>query len=235
MKCLLITDGLMLKSNRHPGQWYTKNTFVEFTKALAVHFSSLTLFVPVKTIKTDQIPEGYFKITANERFKIAAAGDFASVAQFYLKAPAQLFKSRKRLFRLLEDHDVALLRLPSMNALYLWKTIIKSKTLFLTYVVGDQEAIVSDAGKYKGMLKTVGQYLARHHSQKIRLLTEKSAASVFLGSRLQKKYGQNCSNPFKMFTSLVKKQDIHPKAFNHWPPRQPKLLFAGRLEHEKGL
>lgn len=233
MKCLLITDGLMYRSGRN--RWYTKNTFVEFARALAAHFSRLTLFVPVRTVGPGRQPDGLFEIRTSQRFRIHGAGSFAGVAGFYLEAPLRLTRIRACLERLLDGHDVVLMRLPSMNAFFLSRAVLKRGMPFCTYVVGDQEVIVTRGGKYTGLLKLLVGRVAQFHSRKIRRLNALSSASVFLGRSLFQKYGQDSRLAVNMFTSLVRTRDIRLRRLAPWPPAVPTLLFAGRLEHEKGV
>ncbi|MBU1172946.1 MAG: glycosyltransferase family 4 protein [Proteobacteria bacterium] len=235
MKCLLVSDGVLFKSKDQKNKWYTKNTFVEFVKQISTHFSVLTLFAPVKNKRRNLCTKGYFEVNSGASFTISPGGSFSGVTEFYCKAPFIYWKNSKKIRQLIHEHDVVVLRLPSMNAFFFCKDIIKSQKPYVNYIVGDQEAIITYAGKYKGFIKPFAKTLALIHNKRTQCLVTNSSASLFLGDDLFKKFGSNCSNPYQIFTSLVRKHDIIQKKISKWPPLTVKLLFAGRLEHEKGV
>lgn len=230
----MITDGLMLEGKAGKA-YYTKNTFIQFTEELARHFEKLTLFVPVRKDAHRQNVKGYFETRPNSQLRFENGGDFANVIQYYARMPRILPVNRRRIRQLTATHDCIICRLPSLNAFYLQNVIFRSNKSCCIYLVGDQEGIIEQGDKYKGPSKLLGMALAKYHTHLTRKLVMRADTSVFLGKRLYEKYGSQCKKAEFMFTSLVRKSDIIRRDVGNWPPDPLKVVFAGRIEHEKGL
>jgi glycosyltransferase involved in cell wall biosynthesis len=238
MKCLFLSDGLLYPLSRADHSVFiTKNTFFQFVDELANHFNRLTLFAPVAALPFElERSTGLFELRPSGTLQIAPAGDFASVNDYYRRFIKIWLSNRSALQRLVSEHDVMILRLPSMNAVWLQSLIIRCGIPYATYVVGNQAAIVREGGKYKGLKQLAAEGVACLHKRLSDRLVSNAKVSFFLGAELSDQFSPDATSKEQFLTSLVRDSDIVPRKPRATGECDKKtLLFVGRMAHEKGL
>lgn len=235
MKCLVLSDGALYRTGPGAEVYRTRNTFFRFLEELAGFFDSVTLLAPVAVARDRKALDGCQELRATKKLRILSAGNYDSVASFYLGLWRRAQKNRRLLASLLKNHHVALLRLPCTNTFVFAGAIERSGIPAVSFLVGDQEAIVRSGGKYGGRSGVAARALAVWHTARMKRLIRHSERTVFLGRELKEKLGTGAPGEEVLFTSLVTEADILRRrqgAGFHDPVR---LVSASRLTHEKGL
>jgi len=234
MKLCIISDGAAFQVG--PGVYHTHDTFLLYVSQLSKHFSKVFCFMPIY-LHSNSNTKAPFVWRTSDNTVAVEAHPYSTIQEYYRNLPMILMKNALPLSRCIKESDVVLLRIPAMNPYlaYLFSRIYRKG--LVCYIIGSQKEVVLGGSKYKGIIRVLALGVAKLHELSTRHILRRSNLNIFLGKNLAKTYGQsmgqNQKNHFS-FTSLIAPEDIVVKEGSH-PGQRVKLLYVGRLGHEKGL
>ncbi len=239
MKLLILSDGLTFKEN---GAYFAEDAFLHFVDHLRPWFAEIIACVPVEHRPASNEQRNSKQATFEHcrpvlhgaNVRVAETTPYYSVARFYRRALPLAWKNTPVLRRAIDQADAVLLRLPAMNSFLLSNMARRRGKPVFTYFVGDERAIASGAGKYKGLSLCAARSVAAMHEWAYRRMVRSSDESFFLSSDLQRRFAGESEHAHFAFTSLVSADDVQMRSRVAWNA-PPRLLSVGRLSAEKGL
>ncbi len=233
MKLLILSDSLLYKKN---GSYFSKDTFLKFLKYFKRYFGYITICAPVShdILKTESLYR--ISLFDNGTIDIRETFPYITVIKFYKKLHMILFYNLPLFIKKIKTADIVFLRVPAMNAfLVAFLAWIYKKSVFC-YFVGDERSVILNGGKHKCLRLRIALIISKFHSFLYKKIIRFSKASFFLSTELKNKYEKYNTNSFFIFTSLIDRSDIYirkKKLYKHH--NTIKLLYVGRLSHEKGI
>ncbi len=235
MKLSIIRNSLVYKVNGH---YYSSDTFLHFVKFWAPYFKSILLIVGMKELDDP---------SELDRFNLKKPLDLPDNMILYEMKhfQATVIGYYKNLFSLIKDNlveyreifaksDVLLLMVPSIVSMVSYFVLRSTGVPIISYVIGDQVEIIKHGSKYKGLMNLFALAVSRAHEFVHKRIINNSRAVFYVGSDLEKKYPFSGEFAYKTFSSVILEEDIVSRSsfLDKGPVR---LLYLGRIAHEKGL
>jgi glycosyltransferase involved in cell wall biosynthesis len=210
---------------------YSKPLFLFFAREIGRFFSRTFFIVPER--EQEYPPDtGEFFLYDNQ--EIVPLKPYQSVIEYYKKMPFFLVANTLAMFSAIRKSDVVMLRLPSMNCVIAFALSLIWRRPMVTYYVGDQLKIVREGTKYSGRVKKHLAVFAATINRVIETeIIKRSRVAFFLGSDLKRTFDGVNKRSYVTFTSLVRKEDIVIRRVCE--NKVIRIVYAGRLAHEKGL
>jgi len=232
--------GLLRDSNilEYGTKFYTCCSFLPFIKYLACHFESLTLFCNYRKVNTySEITEidNIYQIELPENINIISIYPVYSVIGFY-KNLISILKMDLSVFRnSFHKLNAVIITIPSGGSSFIaYPVLRKYKTKYFTHIIGNQDEIVKKGDKYKGIIKLAARLVSAVHNVGFRQIIKNSSAAFCLSTKLGEKYKIKKNKLYNIMTNLMQERDIRERKLVPLP-NKIKLLYVGRVSHEKGL
>ena len=203
---------------------YADDSHILFIKHTAeVYFDNFIL--GSRCVQSEK--KGHYFFTLNPQ-KVLKFPFYASVSQFFTK-PSLLFQAKKILKEEIPNNDVFWLTWPHPISFLVLAMIGRKKPVVL-FVRQNLEALIEV--RYQGINRFVGKlftkflytYARKFHS---------NALVVSIGDEMYHYFKPTFKHNFLISDSVVsQKQQLPPRTMVN---KNPRLLFVGRLEPEKGL
>ncbi len=236
MNLCLLSDGPIRKRNN--SYYYAADTALKFfMENVASYFDHVSLCVPViKDQDGSHLEAGLISFDP-QRIRIVETYPCKSVAEYYLKLPFILKRNVGLFYKEMQNTDVIFLRLPAMNAflIYFLNSLRKKKINLICYFEGNEKEIIVRSHRYRGLLNKISIWIASLHSIVYQRIVRAAKVAFFLSSAMKNEYACGKNNAFFIFTSLLDDADIHRRPSGPCSDNKIKLLYVGRLSHEKGI
>ncbi len=148
-------------------------------------------------------------------------------------------KHKQRMVSLLKQYSAnwnspIYIRWPTPLAYTVYKLGKKRNLPILLHIVGDSKAIISESGKYKGILKLLAiTYINIVEKQVKRMINE--IPTLVNGSGLRRLYAGNAKAKVKEIRSATLTADEITKEYKELNKDDVRLLYVGVLKPEKGI
>lgn len=148
-------------------------------------------------------------------------------------------KHKQRMVSLLKQYSanwnsLLYIRWPTPLAYTVYKLGKKRNLPILLHIVGDSKAIISESGKYKGILKLLAiTYINIVEKQVKRMINE--IPTLVNGSGLRRLYAGNAKAKVKEIRSATLTADEVTKEYKELNKDDVRLLYVGVLKPEKGV
>ncbi len=229
MNLLVVSEAMVCKLS---GEYYSDDSFLYFVSHFEKYFKSILLCIPVFGDNlSGKSLEGPLPL---DLFKVVETYPYKNVLTFYKKMPIVFLKNFFKFFHAVQEADVVFLRIPAMNAFFVFILAKICKKSVVCYVVGDEVGVVKEGKKYRGLSRFAALAIAHLHSFLYKQIIRFSQVSFFLNRKIQSNLTKRKSNSYFIFTNLIRKDEVCTKKSlsMHRPIR---LLYVGRLSHEKGI
>ena len=231
LKCLVLSDG-MLFEDKDANRYYSFDTFPKFVSIFASFFERTTFCVPLSGKHVKDIFSLYGKDLVD--LDIIGTHPYFTKLDFYKKLPVILVKNGIVFNKILKEVDVVFMRLPCQNSFLMTLLARLRKKPLVAYFMGDEEEIVRQGHKYRGIGESIAIAFSKFHKILYRLITKRTVVSFFLSEDLRRKYGHLRENEYLIFSSLIDEHEIIPR--EDTCRNEPiEIIYVGRLAHEKGI
>lgn len=231
LKCLVLSDGMLFK-DMDADRYYSFDTFPKFVSIFASFFERTIFCVPLSGKQVKDI----FSLRGKDLADLDIIGThpYFTKLDFYKKFPVILVKNGIVFNKILKEVDVVFMRLPCQNSFLMTLLARLRKKPLVAYFMGDEEEIVRQGHKYRGIGESIAIAFSKFHKILYRLITKRTVVSFFLSEDLRRKYGHLRKNEFLIFSSLIDEREIIPK--DDTCQNEPiEIMYVGRLAHEKGI
>lgn len=231
LKCLVLSDGMLFR-DEDAGRYYSFDTFPKFISIFSSFFEKTIFCVPLGENPKKDI----FSLQGKDLAELEIVGTYPYFTKldFYKKLPAILFRNGPIFRKVLEEADVVFMRQPCQNSFMLSLMARRKNKPLVCYFMGDEEEIVRQGHKYRGIGKAIALAFSRFHRVLYRKITRKAALSFFFSGDLRRKYGHEGENEHLIFSSLFGEEDIIPRE-DTCTNQRIEIIYVGRLAHEKGI
>lgn len=230
MKLLVINDAKIYKNN---GELFAKDTYPIFIKEISKHFAKVTMCSPIIEKSFTDIKKYSKFLSDNQKSNMECVSSFPYDSFIdYFKKLYKIPILTPKFVKLVKKSDAVLLRTNGLNIFFVAIICIYYSKPIFPYVVGYPEHVAKTGSKYKSPLIF---FLGKLHTLCIKWLIRKASANLFVSEYLMNKLGMDKKdNQYVVYTNLVKSRDISYKS-NDVLNKKYRLVFVGRLAHEKGL
>jgi len=231
MRLAMVKDGRLL---RYKGGMYTIDTSYRFVSHLAKFVEAVDLYAVLTDVGDENDISGHPQVTFPENVRVVPTYYYRSVVDYYRNLPG-ILRNNWRLFKSgFAEADAVFLSLPSTNSIPAYEAARKAGTPVVTEVVGYQGSVVAKGDRYRGALRWAAWTVSLIHNRLFERILSGSREVFFLGTELRNAYRTGGASSHITFLSLVEDADIIGRE-DFFPEGELRLVYVGRLSHEKGL
>ena len=212
---------------------FTDN-FFHFSLSLSESFKKVFFVCPLLNERELNSSSGVASIKLEDRknVEIVIIDTKHTIFSYIAFFPIILYKDFQKYRRVVMGSDLVLLRLPSPTSIVAFPLAKIYKKKVVTYYASDIKNVVVYGNKYKGLRRLPSQLMASIIYRIYAYFVDNADAGIFLSKDLMFRHNQ--SNSIYTFASLVSKSNLVDRVYS--PSKNSiKILFVGRLTHEKGI
>lgn len=210
------------------GEYYCNGAFGRFIDLLAQYYRILRLVVPVINAKDSQQINDY-KIKSNnviiEPLPIFNSHISAMKRRFIIKKAIRKYSRNW--------NTIVYIRHPYPFTKYVYSLAKRNNLPVCLHLVGDPISVISESSKYSGVLKRLALYYANYLDRFIGKIIVNTPTLVN-GNGLRRLYNNKFTNVREIRTSTLSCEEI-VKDIPTMNKNKIRLLYVGRLRHEKGI
>ncbi len=229
MKILLISESPIIKKNN---TYYSKDSWINFPLYISNQVEKFSILCTTKNISNYNSSE-YFELLPHKA-NIYFHSDYSTFVEYYKKYIFEVKKWSKIIEKLINEHDIIWVRMPSPIFHLIFKYNIKAKKKIVIFAAGDIEKQSDTFITSKGIKKfLIKRFISRYINREVKLYNKANLIYCYSSELIQRYQKVNCKK--KLFrTPLVKKNEIVYR-YNACENKQIILLRVCWLLPSKGI
>lgn len=221
------------------GRIFTNNLGMHFLSRLAPHFENVTIMSGLSRVRDPASLDDdtdWYPLDAPPNLGFVNILCCGSVAAFYRKLPLVYMRNAPIMRREFARSDAAVLSVSGGgNALMAHPILQRMGKPVFPYITSNLEKVVSEGFKYRGAKRKMAVWMSRLQGSYIRRMTARAAGVFYFGSELRRSYPAGEGRAHVTFASSISDGDIAEPREGFLDPGRIRLIYVGRLAHEKGL
>ncbi len=158
MRLLLVHESPLEKIGE---EYYAVDPWIRFPQHLAAHCDRLTLWSPVRLREAGAVPSPESWAVHSPNLRIAPHDDYHTFIGCYALWPRRVWAWRRRIRKLLREHDAVLLRHPSPLIGLVARAAVEVRKPLIVLLVGDLAAQSDRVHGSRGLKRLLYRGLAR--------------------------------------------------------------------------